>query len=70
MKPKTTQKENHEEARSDEAVKESFPARDAPAGGGATRIEDDGTEKDTRRRDPHATSDDMDEPTGRDDSDK
>jgi len=69
MKPKTTQTEDHEEARVDEAVEESFPASDAPAVGGATRIEDDGKEKDTRRKDPHATSDDMDEPTGRDDSD-
>jgi len=70
MKPKTTQKQNHEEARYDEAVEESFPASDAPAGGGATRIEDDGKEKDTRRHDPHASSGDMDEPTGRDDSGK
>ncbi|MEM5326351.1 hypothetical protein VSR34_07045 [Paraburkholderia sp. JHI2823] len=70
MKPKTTQKDNHEEARYDEAVKESFPASDAPAGGGATRIEDDGKERGTRRHDPNASSDDMDEPTGRDDSDK
>lgn len=85
MKPRTKRAEDHDEAMYDEAVEESFPASDAPAAGGATRIEDDakdkdkdkgqhedqhkhkdGKHKDARRNVPHASSDDMDEPTGGD----
>jgi hypothetical protein len=71
---KSSEAERREQATYDEALEESFPASDSPAAGGVTRIErppegEGNPREQVRRNVPHATSDDMDEPTGRDDGD-